>query len=200
MNPKLAKKIRSLKQRMKVKISQADGSSLKGGTQVVNTSFKFLVQENHLSIDGLLDFSFDAEVLDIGQREMIIGLSWLQENDFCIDIVKRRIWRQSDNLNIQCRERKIPPVEIMGANDYFAANKPVMIINIATRYAVYTKLWSSNQANKLPLHTEFDHPIMFKHHKARPLHKNYFRVMTRAPSIRARHCVLSVTCIGTPSY
>ena len=60
---------------------------------MVNTSFKFLVQENHSSIDGLLDFSFDAEVLDIGQREMIIGLSWLQENDFCIDIAKRRIWR-----------------------------------------------------------------------------------------------------------
>ena len=75
VNPKLAKKIGSLKRRTKARISQVDGSSLKGGTQVVNTSFKFVKQENHSSIDGLLNFSFDAEVLDIGQREMIIGLS-----------------------------------------------------------------------------------------------------------------------------
>ena len=66
VNPELARKIGSLKQRTKARISQADGGLLKGGTRVVNTSFKFLTQENHSSIDGLLDFSFDAEVLDIG--------------------------------------------------------------------------------------------------------------------------------------
>ena len=131
VNPKLAKKLGSLKRRMKARISQADSGSLKGGTRVFNTSFKFLKQENYSSIDGLLDFSFDAEVLDIGQREMIIGLSWLQENDFCIDTAKHRTWRQSDNLNILCRERKIPPVEIISANDHFATDEMVIIIDIA---------------------------------------------------------------------
>ena len=99
---------------------------------------------------------------------MIIGLSWLQENDFCINTTKCRIWRQSDNQNIVCRERKIPRIEIISANDRFAADKTVIIINIAIRYAAYAKLWSSNQANKLPQHIEFDHPITFKDPEARP--------------------------------
>ena len=57
---------------------------------MVNTSFKFLHTPTH-SINNLLNFDFDAEVLDIGQREMILGLSWLQEHEFCIDTVGRHI-------------------------------------------------------------------------------------------------------------
>lgn len=37
-----------------------------------------------------------------------------------------------------------------------------MVIDITTRYAAYAKLWSSEQANKLPEHSEFDHSITFK--------------------------------------
>ena len=67
VNPGLVKKIVTLKCKTKAKISQADGGPMKGGTHVVNTSFKFLSQKNHTNVNDLLDFSFDAEVLDIGQ-------------------------------------------------------------------------------------------------------------------------------------
>ena len=60
----------------------------------------------------------------------------------------------------------------MGANDHFAADETVMIINIATWYAAYAKLCSLNQANKLPKHTKFDHLIAFRDSEARPPNTN----------------------------
>ena len=43
-----------------------------------------------------------------------------------------------------------------------------MILDIAERYKNYTTLWSSEQANKLSPHTEYDYPITFKDLKAKP--------------------------------
>ena len=149
------------------RILQADGGLIKGGTRVVNTSFKFLSDATHTYNNNLLDFSVDTEVLDIGYREMIIGLSWLQEHDFCIDMGRRLIWRKTNDFQVLCRERKIPRIEIIHKNDHFEPHATVIIIDIALRYAAYNKLWSSQQANRLPDHSEFDHSIIFKDPKAR---------------------------------
>ena len=75
VSPRLARKIGTLRCRTKVNISPADGGPIKGSTHVVNTSFKFLSQENYTDINDLLEFNFDTEVLDLCQRDMIIGLS-----------------------------------------------------------------------------------------------------------------------------
>ena len=66
---RLACKLGIWKRAKKVKVRQGDGSSL-GGNFVVNTSFKI--------IDSFLvlgKFAMDAEVLDIGNRDVILGLS-----------------------------------------------------------------------------------------------------------------------------
>src|SRR5258705_4738837 len=107
---------------------------------------------------------------------MILGLSWLQEHDFCIDTAMHRIWRQSDNLAVQCNVREIPAIEIMGKTDRFGLHNTVMIIDISSRYAVYAKVWSSGQANKLPEHSEFDHPITFKDPNARPPNRPMYKM------------------------
>ena len=53
----------------KVKVKQGDGSSL-GGNFVGNTTFKVM---DISSVIG--KFAMDAEVLDIGNRDVILGLS-----------------------------------------------------------------------------------------------------------------------------
>ena len=72
----LARKLGIWKRARKVKVRQGDGSSL-GGNFVVNTTFK--VMDSSSTLDK---FTIDAEVLDIGNRDVILGLSWLAENGF----------------------------------------------------------------------------------------------------------------------
>ena len=87
VSSRLGRKLGTFKRASKARISQADGGILKGGKQVVNSSFKFLkalsclytTNSSHsfssIPINDSLDFDFNAEVLDIGQRDMVIGLS-----------------------------------------------------------------------------------------------------------------------------
>ena len=65
----LAVKLGVWKRARKVKMKQGDRSSLVG-KYIVNTSF-----EVYDSTSGLVKFAMDAEVLDIRNREIILGLS-----------------------------------------------------------------------------------------------------------------------------
>ena len=47
---------------------------------MVNATFK--VMDSSLALGK---FAIDAEVLDIGNRDVILGLSWLTENGFSMD-------------------------------------------------------------------------------------------------------------------
>ena len=67
------------KRARKIKVKQGDRSCL-NGKFVVNTSFN--MQDTSV---GWVKFMMDAKVLDIGNREVILGLSWLMENGFLVD-------------------------------------------------------------------------------------------------------------------
>ena len=62
----------------------------------------------------LRKFALDAEVLDIGPRDAILGLSWLRENGISIDTVKRHLVHQ--DFSIQCRHHEIPIVSVLDEN------------------------------------------------------------------------------------
>ena len=51
-----------------------------GGNFVVNITFKVRDSSSVLS-----KFAIDTEVLDTGNRDVILGLSWLTENGFSVD-------------------------------------------------------------------------------------------------------------------
>lgn len=108
VSPRIAKKIGTRKRRLKVNIQQADGKLLLGGQRVVNTSFSILSPTN-LNNPNLNNptstFIYNAKVLEMGHRDMVLGLSWLEENEFWVDTVGRKLWRQNDNLEIKCHER-----------------------------------------------------------------------------------------------
>ena len=76
---RLACKLGVWKRARKVRVKQGDGSGLEG-RYVANTSIK-VIDAGSQSVK----FGLDAEVLDIGDRDCILGLSWLLENVCSMD-------------------------------------------------------------------------------------------------------------------
>ena len=104
---RLARKLWIWKRATKVKVRQGDRSSL-GGNFVVNTTFKVMYSSSTLS-----KFDMDAEVLVIGNRDVIWGLSWLTENGFSVDTQDRCLRNVNTSQVIPCSVRCIPEVLIM---------------------------------------------------------------------------------------
>ena len=75
----LACKLRIWKNARNVKVRQEVGNIL-GGKCLINTFFKLM--DSSLV---LYKFATDAEVLDIGNREIILGLSWIIETRLSLD-------------------------------------------------------------------------------------------------------------------
>ena len=90
-----------------VQVRQGDGSFL-GGNFVVNATFKVMDLSSVLG-----KFTMDAEVLDIGNRDVILGLSWLTENGFSVDTQDRCLRNVNTGQVIPCSVRWIPEVLIM---------------------------------------------------------------------------------------
>ena len=67
----------------KVKVRQGDGGFLRVNF-VVNTTFNVMDSSSVLG-----KFVKNTEVLDIGNRKVILGLSWLMENAFLVDTQDR---------------------------------------------------------------------------------------------------------------
>ena len=80
---RLARKLVIWKRARKVKVRQGGGSHLEGNF-VVNTMFKVIDSSSVLG-----NFAMDTEVLDIGNTDIILGLSWLTENGFSVDTQNR---------------------------------------------------------------------------------------------------------------
>ena len=77
MSPELAEKLGWEKKEQPIRMTQADGTKLES-RHIIYTQFSI---GNH-------EFQLDAEVLDIGSRQLVIGLSWLRENGFILDPIK----------------------------------------------------------------------------------------------------------------
>ena len=92
-------------------MKQGDGSSLVG-KYIINTSF-----EVYDSSSGLVKFAMDAEVLDIGNRELILGLSWLTEDGFSVDTQDRCLKNVSTGQVIPCTIRWIPSILTLELED-----------------------------------------------------------------------------------
>ena len=104
---RLAHKLGIWKRIRKVKVMQGDGSHL-GGNFVVNTTFKVRDSSTVLG-----KFAMDAEVLDIGNRDVILGLSLLAENRFSVDTQDRCLRNVNTGQVISCSVRWISELLIM---------------------------------------------------------------------------------------
>jgi len=104
---RIAKKLGCWKRARKIKVRQVDGSTLAGGKYVVNTMFKVFSEGSLLG-----KFTLDTEVLDIGKRDVILGLSWLEEHGFWVDTPARYLRKDLSGLRIPCSVRWIPSFSV----------------------------------------------------------------------------------------
>ena len=130
------------KREQPIRMTQADGTKLESG-QIIYTQFSI----------GNREFQLNAEVLDIGSRQLVIVLSLLRENGFILDRIKRTLTR-SDGYSIQCSEvPKVTPFD----NDLLDEGDLIMVLDVASEYAGYTKVYSEELANRMPPHRKYDH-------------------------------------------
>ena len=58
-------------------------------------------------------FAMDSEVLDIGNRDIILGFSWLTDNAFSVDTQDRSLRNVNTGQVIPCSVKWIPKVLIV---------------------------------------------------------------------------------------
>ena len=81
---------------------------------MVNTSFEvFDFVTSPTSSTVLCKFSLDAEVLDIGNKDRILGVSWLTVNAFLVDTSERCLRNAISGLVIPCSVSWISLVTVL---------------------------------------------------------------------------------------
>ena len=69
-----------------------------------------------------------------------MGLSWLEEYGFDVDIIGRKLVRKLDGMEIKCRERRIPSIESLKPGEELKRSDVIMILDIEDRYKDYAAL------------------------------------------------------------
>jgi len=110
---KVAKKLGVWKRERKVKAKQGDRSHLSGGNFLINHWFQVFSSPGV----SLGKFSLYAEVLDIGKKDVVLRLSWLNENGFVVDPMDRYLRNVSTGLVIPCSVQSIPNVSIINLEE-----------------------------------------------------------------------------------
>ena len=127
----------------------------------MNTSFKvFDFVSSSASPTVLCKFSLDAEVLDIGNEDRILGLSWLTENGFLVDTQESCLRNTISGLVIPCSVRWIPSITIVDLDlEPLEDSEITLIIDASERCSRYATCFESQQAARLPKHKPCDHDI-----------------------------------------
>ena len=129
------------KRATKARIRQADRSHIKGGKYIVNSSFVILG-----ALGPFNKFSLDAEVFDIGQKEVILGLSWLKENGFSVDVSNSRLVNEISGIIIPCTTRHLLSIVLLSLEDEdrweLEEGEILLMLDARDRYSRYTQVFS----------------------------------------------------------
>ena len=147
---RLAFKLEIWKRVREVKVRQREGSQL-GGNFVVNTTFKVMDSSSVLG-----KFGMDAEVLYIGNRDVILGISWLTENGFSVDTQDSCLRNVNNGQVIPCAIRWIPEVLRM-EEEPLEDSEILLIIDASERYSRYVQCFSTEQVARLHEHMSWNH-------------------------------------------
>ena len=142
---RLAKKLGVGKRARKVKVRQGDGSHLSAGNFIFNTSFTvFDLASSPTSPTVVGKFSLDAEVLNVGNKDCIFGLSCVRENGFLIDTQERCLRNAISGLVIPWSVRWIPTVTVLDLDrEPLEDGEIVLLIDVRERYSRYATSFSS---------------------------------------------------------
>ena len=134
---------------------------MSAGNFIVNTSFyAFDFVTSTTSATVLSKVSLDAEVLDIGNKDRILGISWLMENGLCVDMQERCLRNAILDLVIPCSVRWIPSVTVLDLYlKLLGDGEIVLTIDASERYSRYTTCFVSLQAARRREHKPWYHEI-----------------------------------------
>ena len=121
-------------------MTQADGTKLVS-RRMVST---MLCMRNR-------EFQLDAEVLNLGGRQLVIGLSWLRENGFILDPVKRTL--EKAGCVVQCSKLNLPKVALIESCEptlEIEEEDCIFVLDMVSEYLQYLEVFSEELANRLP--------------------------------------------------
>ena len=113
---------------------------------MVNTTFKTMDSSSVLG-----KFVMDVNVLDIGNRDVILGLSWLRKNEFSLDTQDECLRNVIAGQVIACSVRWIPEVLVM-EEELLEDGGILLIIDARERLSYYALSFSAEQAARLLEH------------------------------------------------
>ena len=76
-----------------------------------------------------------------------------------MNTVEKQLVRK-DGFKVSCRERKISQIIVMEGN--MEEGDAVLLVDIASHYTDYTRVFSAEQANRLLSYREWDHKILLQ--------------------------------------
>ena len=102
----------------------------------------------------------DAEVLDIGNKDCILGLSWLTENGFFVDMQEQCLRKPISGLGIPCSVRWIASVTVIDLYlELPEDGEIVLIMDASERSSRYATWLSSQHKARLPKKKAWNHEI-----------------------------------------
>ena len=140
MSPELANKLGYKDKGYLTRMTQADGTKLES---------HYMVSAQFTIGSSLRLWQVDAEVLPIGNRQLILGLSWLRENGLSLDPIKRTL--TGSNCNISCSKLQLPMITLVESLTLENADC-VMILDATLEYSKYRKVFSDEQAKRMLPH------------------------------------------------
>ena len=129
----------------KVKVRQRDSGTL-GGTFVINTYFN--LRDSSLVLGK---HTIDTEVLDIRNRDVMVGFCWLMKTEFLINARNRCLRNISTRHVISGSVRWIPVVFILEKGPLEDV-EILLMIDISKQYCGCAQYISAEQAVRLPEH------------------------------------------------
>ena len=134
---------------------------MSGGNFIVNTWFKVFVRVSFTTSPTVLGkFSLDAKVLNIGNKDCILDLSWLTENDLLVDTQERCFRNAISGLVIPCSVRWIPSVKVLDLNlEPLEDGELMLIMDASEPFSRYSTCPSCRQAARLPEHQAWYHEL-----------------------------------------
>ena len=140
---RLSCKLGIWKRARKAKVTQGYGSHL-GGNFLVNTTLEVM---DSYSVLG--KFAMDAKVLDIRNRDVILGFSWLTENGFSVDTQDRCLRNVNTGQVIPCSLWWNPQV-LMMEEEPLEDGEILLIIEASEQYSRCAQCFSAEQVARLP--------------------------------------------------
>ena len=104
--------------------------------------------------------SLHADVLDVENRDVILGMEWLRENKVKIDCVRNHL-EFEDGEVWKCDPYPLPTINQKSCHEALFNSKHLIMISNSELHLL-GKLTSNDQANRLPSHSNFDHSMIFK--------------------------------------